>query len=310
MKRGGPPDDFAGFVDTHHGRLAQACQRLAGPMETVLARELLALVALHWWWLRRWPPSRASAYLDRLVRREARACGADLDRSKPPEPYAGPPSDRLARDAWQQAGQLRRRGRGLVAVLALGLCAAVLIAPKPTAPSEPGPTPRPGPTAVPAGVTIVPTIERLLGLAAIPSPIPQTIRTDQVPGRFEPGAPAVATLQTGAGDLLIVRRDGVQRVNDARLSTARLLTTSLSPDGERVALVGTGVVLVLGLDTGRVREFGAGLIRADLTSLVWLSDRMLLLPGAQGGSWQVDVDTGRTTELAGITGADVATIRG
>jgi hypothetical protein len=68
-----PPPEYAAFVTARRTWLTTACRELTANsyLAGSVARELLAMVALRWRRLR--GSDAATAYLDRLVRREARA---------------------------------------------------------------------------------------------------------------------------------------------------------------------------------------------------------------------------------------------
>jgi hypothetical protein len=332
------PEDFTAFVATHAGPLAGACHELTGDhrLATTLQRDLLAAVALRWWWLRLRNSRRAAAHLRRLVRREAgvwlggapdqlpgstRAAlaGAEMGGMAPID--SGPAgtgraissaADRLADDAWERAATIRRNRR--IAAVAAAFLGACLLTTGPRAPraAEPDDFP-PEPTEIPAGVLVLPIFSELHKLPARTIRLPSQIDVSPDAARrleTEPIPRAVAVARQELGTLLVVAEDGsTRRVDDATLAGARLLTTSLSPDGERVAMVSSNGLLVIEVDTGQVRSLGAGVVRPGTPSLIWRSARSVLVPAVEGAR-EIDVDTGSVLERAGVTGLDVVSTRG
>jgi hypothetical protein len=305
------PADYAAFVASQRTRLAAACRGLTGNshLADAVARELMAMVALRWRWLRR---SGAEAYLDRLIRREARAWRTEIpkvERGRPRRtllvddvPIAPGP---LAVAAWATARSMRTRRRAAAVVLvALLTCVAALGPRDPFPPPDTLPIPTRDP--VPDGVSVLPPFPLLEGLWPRETRLPATLPVDPAtaaPLSTSPIAAAVAVLRQDPRPLLVVAADGTaRRVDDPAVAGARLLPTSLSPDGRRVALLTPEAVRVLDLTTGRVRSIAAA--QTSTRTLVWRDARTILLPGPNGAE-QINVDTGAVTAVPLINGVDV-----
>jgi hypothetical protein len=304
----------------------------------------MAAVALRWPWFRLRPArsrsAAAAAHLDRLVRREARAWpaahtlppvevtnspdvrGPDIhgaSRARPRISAGGDlptPADamaELAEDAWERARHIRRRRRLVVLVAAALLGCVGLIGPRPPhLPSRPEPLP-PGPTAVPAGVRVLPAFARLADLEVRTTALPRALvldRTAIAALSQRPLSRAVAVLRQDVGPLVVVAVDGTLRsVNDPPLAEALLFATSLSPDGERIALASSGGLLVVDVTSGTLRSIATGAARPGSAPVVWRTPRTVLVP-VIGGSVQVNVDSGAVTALAGLSGQDVTATEG
>jgi hypothetical protein len=334
------PEDFADFVAAHANRVAAACHTLTGNdrLAEALQRDLFASVALRWWWLRRRPArsraGTAAAYLDRLVRREAGNWRSENGARKgrlgllPTDPEQHAERDTvegLAQVAWRRATRIRNRRRVFAAVAVVAIGGFVVAAPR-RSPlvTDQFERPAPLPTAVPAGVRVVPPFASLGTLPSRPTALPKAI--DVTPGaatslQQDPVAKAVAIAQQDLGPLIIVAADGsTRRVNDTALLGARMLTTSLSPDGARAALTTGDGLLVIDLTTGVLSRVGAGAqtqpaqtqpaqTQPAQPSLVWSSARTVLVP-THAGAQEVNVDSGSARTLAGLNGLDVVTTQG
>ena len=328
---GQAPEDFTAFVATHSGRVRALCSALTGNDRLVesLQRDLFTAVALHWWWLRRQPTrSRArtaASYLDRLFRREARGWRDDVrpglaDRTQV-EPAqleragARHRADDLATVAWDQARRTRNRRRAIVAVVVVAVGCLALVSPRrSTSPPEQVTPTTPLPTAVPAGVKVVPPFPALAALPQRATALPETINVEPSGAALLTQAPvarALAIAQQELGPLIIVAPDGSTRsLNDTALLGARMLATSLSPDGARAALTTADGLLVIDLTRGTLRPVAAATQTSPaLPSLVWRSARTVLVP-TRSGAQEINVDTGVATNLFGLTGANVATSQG
>ncbi len=340
------PEDFASFVATQERRLRAASHELTGSdrFAEALRRELMATIALRWWWFRLRPArsrsTASAAYLDRLLRREARAwrtesaglgwLAARSARSRADaraararaggirvvedeEVVETEAATQLARDAWDRAKQVRQGRRVIAAIAAALLVCVALVGPRPPSPA-PGPDLLPPPpTVVPTGVLVLPAFARLAELDRRATRLPETINVDPTPAPPLLGQPllrAVAVLRQGLGPLVVVGVDGeTRRVDDPRLAAASLLTTSLSPDGTRIALTRANDLLVVDVTSGEVRSVTAGSVQPNPPSLVWHSRSAVLLPG-RGAARQVDVDTGAMSDLAGTSGSNLVTTQG
>jgi hypothetical protein len=305
------PDDFAAFVATQRTRLAAACRGLTGNshLADAVARELMAMVALRWRWLRR---SGGEAYLDRLVRREARAWRAEIpkvDRGRPRRTLLvddapvepGP----LAVQAWATARSMRTRRRAAAAVLVALLGCFAALGPRDPLPPPDG-LPIPTREPVPLGVSVLPPFLLLDGLWPRETRLPATLPVDPSTAAALSASPitaAVAVLRQDPRPLLVVAADGTaRRVDDPAVAGARLLPTSLSPDGQRVALLTPEAVRVLDLTTGAVRSISAA--QTSVRTLVWRDARTILLPGPNGAAL-INVDTAAVAEVPLLNGVDV-----
>jgi len=306
------PEDYAAFVAAHGTRLATACRALTGNSHLAdsVARDLLAMVALRWRWLRR---SGRAGYLDRLVRREARAWRVEVPRAERTTPRRGllvedepAPTGRMAVEAWAAARSMRtRRAVAAAVALVMLLCFAALGPRDPTVRRDALPIPTRDP--VPAGVTVLPPFTLLGGLWPRETPLPVQLPVDPEMAAglsASPVAAAVAVLRQDPRPLLVVAADGsARRVDDPAIAGARLLPTSLSPDGRRVALLTPEAVRVIDVTTGRVRSIAVA--QTATRTLAWRDARTVLVPGP-GGAAQVNVDTGAVSAVPAIGAADVA----
>jgi len=297
------PEDYAAFVAAHGTRLATACRALTGNSHLAdsVARDLLAMVALRWRWLRR---SGRAGYLDRLVRREARAWRVEVPRAERTTPRRGllvedepAPTGRMAVEAWAAARSMRtRRAVAAAVALVMLLCFAALGPRDPTVRRDALPIPTRDP--VPAGVTVLPPFTLLGGLWPRETPLPVQLPVDPEMAAglsASPVAAAVAVLRQDPRPLLVVAADGsARRVDDPAIAGARLLPTSLSPDGRRVALLTPEAVRVIDVTTGRVRSIAVA--QTATRTLAWRDARTVLVPGP-GGAAQVNVDTGAVSAV-------------
>jgi len=329
------PDDFASFVAQYAERVRAACATLTGNdrLAATVQQELFASVALRWWWLRRQPPKplarpgAAAAYLQRQLRREAANWRPEDVRAPAPDLTVGlrrgesvPRTQaiaELATNAWDKAHRIRIRRRrvGVIALVAIAIAAIAL--PRTSAGRQnPDVTTEesPLPTAVPASVDIARPFDELSTLPTRSTPLPPTLNMDAnlATPLIEspiPRARAVAQLETGP--LIIAGDDGITRkVDDSQLSGAELVSTSLSPDGSRVALATTTGLLVVDLSTAAVRPIRlASAAGSSIGTLVWRTNRTVLVP-ARTGAQVVNVDTGQTTNLSGLSGTNVITMQG
>jgi hypothetical protein len=308
------PDDFAEFVADHEVGLRTACAGIAGNdvLANLLAYDLLAAVALRWRWFATRTPDRrrraAAAYLHRLLRREARSWG-----SSPPA-AAGPlsagdatPAVGLADRVWHRAATIRARRR-LVAVTVVA-CLGLVWTVGPRTLRDELTDPFVGPTAVPEGVTILPPFGDLAGLDQFVTPLPTQIHVDLIRTpllRDQPVPRAAAILRPDLGPLVVLAEDGTTRiVNDTALLGAQTLTTSLSPDGTRVALPASEGLVVLDVASGTLRSLPVPAARLGMPALVWRTETTVIVPGVDG-ALEVNVDTGTVAQLAGLTGFDIA----
>src|SRR5262249_42563098 len=142
--------------------------------------------------------------------------------------------------AWSRARQVRRTRTAATTVALVCLAVLALISPRLV---RHVPPPVTGPTAVPAGVLLLPSYDKLSTLArrSVVLPPNLNIGTDAVPLaptalRTKPPGSAVALLKHGDGPVYAFGPDGtVRQVDNPELATmgTQLLPTSLSPDGLR-----------------------------------------------------------------------------
>jgi hypothetical protein len=326
------PADFEAFVSAHARRLRAACAELAGNDQVAanLQLDLLAAVAVRWrrWWRRPGQRERAGLQqLDHLLRREIRswhlhpAQPAAPDRlrmvpvgppaARPVEAETDPDAPVLARAAWQHGDRLRRRGR--VTIAGAGVVVALLAAIGPHATPIPVPPP-PAPEPLPPGVALLPGYDDLDQLApATTYPLPATVPT--APSTVAalstlasaPVARASALVGADGNKLIVVAADReLRQVDDPALAGARLVTTSLAPDGTHAALPKGSDVLVVDIATGKVRVVPAGAVQPDAPVLTWRTPTEVVVPGPDGAR-DVDVTTGTVRSLTGISGLDVIT---
>jgi hypothetical protein len=325
------PADYEAFVSAHAARLRAACAELAGNDQVAanLQLDLLAAVAVRWrrWW--RQPGQREQAglrQLDHLLRREVRSWHLHPaqpaapnrlrmmptgPRPKPADVEPDPDAPMLARAAWQHADRLRRRGR--VTIAAAGVVVALLAAIGPHATPIPVPPPPP-PEPLPNGVALLPGYDDLDQLAPsttypLPATIPTAPSTVAVLSTLAsaPLAKASALLRADGGALVVVGADReLRRVDDPALANARLLTTSLAPDGTHAALPASGDLAVIDIATGQVRVVPAGADQPDPPVLTWRTPTEVVVPGP-GFARDVDVTTGAVRPLTGVSGFDVVT---
>jgi hypothetical protein len=213
----------------------------------------------------------------------------------------------LAEAAWSRSRRTRaNRVLALTVALVTVGCLA-LVSPR-LATRFPTPDlPEPAPTALPAGVVVLPTYAHLSELSQRATLFHSTVDLD------DPAAPslktsplprAIALIRHSTGPLYAVAEDASLRVlDDPRLATAHLLSTSLSPDGQRAALGDADGLLIVDLTSGAVRALpGTG----PPAALAWRDARNVIAPNFSGGL-QINVDTGGAKAFASVAGQDVVT---
>ena len=310
--------DFTAFVERHEAGLLTACRALTGNDATAVAlrEDLFAATALRWrWYGWREPAARdraGAAVLARLLRREERSWGPDRS-ARPVEfaPLSAATGVALADQARQRATGLRRRRRLLALVVAAGLALVWTVGP--TVRPDPEPEPDPGPVGLPAGVVVLPPYGRLSALGTADTALPDQIHLDLSGAAALDQAPvprAVAVLSPDLGPLVLLAADGsIRTVSDTRLLSAQTLTTSLSPDGTRVALPAAEGLLVLDVATATLRTIPVPAARLGVGALSWRTPTSVVLPGVDG-ALEVQVDSGVVSELPGLSGYDVMTVVG
>src|SRR5262249_27591345 len=119
---------------------------------------------------------------------------------------------------------------------------------------------------------------------------------------------AVAVARRSTSDpLVVVGDDGDPRTFSApELADVELRTTSLSPDGTRLALPTEGSLVVLDVTTGGLRSFAVTTTARDLA---WRGAHTVVMV-AGPDAVLVNVDTGTTEALSGVRGQDVVSARG
>jgi hypothetical protein len=171
--------------------------------------------------------------------------------------------------------------------------------------SSAGPAPAPPPEPeLPAGVVVLPDFTVLGNLpmanTMLPTLLNQTV-TDAPPVR------ALALARATSGPLLVFGVDGKARaLSDALLAPARLAATSLSPTGERAVLLSGPVLVVVDLLAGTTRPIT---LPTATRSFSW-RDRHTVLAAADGGTFDVDLETGAATPVEGVSGTDVVSPEG
>jgi hypothetical protein len=275
--------------------------------------EVLVAVARRWWWLRLQDrrlgrPEAADDLLDRLLAehlsgwdptaasltvgpaRAASRSAAVLDR---PLPVTG-----VADGAWREgARSLRRRLAGAAGVLLVGLL--LLAVPRHGHPdARPAPPPVATVTARPPLTDVVPPPERLAGLPLVtvpglPGPSIVLSQAGQVPRLTDsPVRRARAAFEPDNGAVLyVLGDDGKLRLLDAQVPlSARLTSTSLSPDGLRLALLTDTQVVVVNLATLAVRRYPVFSIQL-VSATVWLSPDSLAVSD-NTGTYTLDLTSG------------------
>lgn len=309
------PAEFAAFVAEHEPDLSRALARLTGngQIAEALRLDLLAAVALRWrsHALRRAGLPARAAYLDRLLRREARAW-APRRAGRDNEPayndrLAEPAYPRTAEQAWHRATSMRRRRRITAALIAVAVGLMWTIGPR-TTPDAIGPDPAVGPTTIPEGVTVLPPFTHLAGLETITTALPEHIQVNLAGAALlseQPVARASALLRPELGPLVVLAPDGsIRIVTDTRLLGAKTLTTSLSPGGTRAALPAAEGLLVLEMATGELRSIDVPSARLGVAALAWSTQDTVIVPGIES-ALEVNVETGAVSALPGLTGLDV-----
>jgi hypothetical protein len=342
------PADFVGFVETYGRRLMSSCLEITGHdhLAESLRLDLFAVVAQRWrrWWRPAGRRSRAGLrLLNRLLRREVRTYHLVPDRAAPPPLTdasaarpglparaglpagaglparaglpalpagdAGPDEElrEVAAEAWRRSRRLRGEAAIQVAIAVLVLGLIVVLAPGPRL----GPPPSPViPEPLPLGVTMLPTFDELSGLTRVSSVLPLALTDDG--GELPALAPdslnsAVAVVQPSASRLIVVSNDGARAMDRSEFRGANLLATSLSPDGSRIVLTAAAGLLVVDVASASVRLVPAA--SGPVSILTWRSPDIVLVPGP-GAAIEVDLVSGRTTPVSGLTGADVVSYEG
>ncbi len=314
---------FHEFVVRHGGRLERACGEIAGNDDVAAATrtELLVDVASRW---RRWPeasrPANALIRLEKLLHRQARRHGgiAHPEALRITAPSgAAPPStvDELAvaESAWRQAARLRRQRWVGLALVVLVVVAAVAFSLRGDPPPEIAPIPLP--TTTEQGVTVLPRFADLGQLpGGLPGPLPATLpldpaNTDAYPTIGEiPLGRAALVARAYDGQLVLVGRGGTpRRFDDPRLREARLLPTSLSPNGSWVALALGGDLFIVDVGEAVARLLPVQAQQPDPPIITWLNEDTVLVP-RDAGARVVDVRTGTTFDIT-EPADDVATVR-
>jgi hypothetical protein len=237
-------------------------------------------------------------------------------RVVPADPLPERP-DRSAADlaalVWSRARRVRatRTAAATAALLSVAILAA--ISPRLVRELPPAAV---GPTAVPAGVLLVPAYDRLAALPTrgISLPANLDIGSDNVPLaptalRDKPPTKVLALLRHADGMIYAFTPDGAVRVIDNPELTgpgSQLYSTSLSPDGLRAVFPSPQGLYVLDVTTGSVREVVTG---GPVAAPVWRGDRLLIAPNFST-ALQIDLDKGTIGAIATSTGMDVVAQEG
>lgn len=328
------PDDFVRFVASYGPRITRACVEIAGhdQVAEALRDSLLVAVAGQW---RRWPAAsrsqRALVRLETLLQREAATQhvtvhpdALDLRSSLRLRTVEVTEPDEeaqlLAARVWPRATKARRMRWAVLGMAAVIALAAALLAPD---------APPPEPTQIPEGVTVLPAFDELIrieqqGLLTLPSHVfldPDAV--DRLPVLTAAPLQFAVLVAAASGERLVVagfehginRREFLppsrplqRRIAHPALRGARLLTTSLSPDGTMVALPNGSDLILVDVRTGVVRGLDVRAAQPETPMVAWLDSRRLILPGLDG-SIVVDTTTDEVHRL-GLDPLDILTLRG
>ena len=314
-----PPEEYVAFVREHGARVARACAEITANDELARAMraDLLAAVAARW---TAGPAGagRALVRLRRLLLREARGnpaatraadavgSGAWLAVEPDPEPVAR----EVAARAWERGHRVRRQRWTVAGVAVLLVAVATVFSVR----DRGGPTPQPRPTVVPDLVSVLRPFDLLAAHDPFLGPVPLPQYLDLQPSTVDgypalsPGALTRVTVAAAANrGRLVLYGDRaapmpgapeggiVRRVEEPVLAAARLLATSLSPDGTFVALPRGRDLVTLDVRTATVRVFALDAPQLEPPVLVWLNPTTVAVPAPEG-SLTLDVTTGRVSQ--------------
>lgn len=273
MRTGTVPTDYVTFVAEHGPRLARACAEIVGDDRQAqqLHDDLLVAVARRW---SRWPAGdrarSALAWVQAQVRlrnkrlgTHAPAAALSLTASAVLPVPPGPAASLL----WQRAARSRRLWWRRLALVAAAVLAVAWLVPRTAPPAK-------LPTQIPAGVTVLPPLYDLLKLPDTLAPLPVYLRldatsVDDLPALADEPLPRALLVALATDERLVLvdvapdpqfpsmRIFGTPQrraLAHPALAGARLLTTSLSPDGRTVALPRRGDVVLVDVPTGTVRS--------------------------------------------------------
>jgi len=170
------------------------------------------------------------------------------------------------------------------------------------------------PANLPANVSLLPLTLALDRLPARTTTLPKKINADPAAARPLATSPlprAVAVIRDGLGPLVLVAADGsTRRLDPPAIGDAEFLTTSVSPDGQRVVLVGNPFLMVVNVSTGKVSKVRSPAdAQPAQTRLLWSGSRAVMVPGAVGATI-VNVDTGVATFDTSVSVLNVVVAQG
>jgi hypothetical protein len=210
---------------------------------------------------------------------------------------------------WRRSDRTRRLRWAGVGVATLTALAVVLLLP-------PAPAPEPPlPTEIPEGVVVLPAINDLMQDPWLGSDLPSYLvlgpsDVDRMPPLAEaPLEYAVLAVPASGERLVLAGYDSTvlepvlaptpqrRRIEHPALRGARLLATSLSPDGTTLALPKAGGLVLVDVRTGRVRTIEVGAVQPSVEApvLTWLDPTRVMVPGLS--ALVVDVATDEVAPL-------------
>jgi hypothetical protein len=326
----GVPDDFVAFLErravdlatTGTGRTATedpgepgAPRDAARGLSARDRDDVVTALARRWWWLRLEArrlgrPRAADDLLDRMLADRGPRWGA-TEASLTVGPVRAPSRattvlDRpltmadLADLAWREAVRGRRRFvAGAVGVVLAGV--VLLAIPRHSEPDAVPVVESPVPvvTVRPSFTDVVPAPDRLTALPRMAVPgLPPSIDlsvTDQTKTlAASPVHRATAVFEAdNSSTIMVLGDDGVLRLLDAPVPvSARLTSTSLSPDGTQLALLSDRQVTVVDLTSVDTHGYQLNGVQA-VTTVIWLGPTSVAVSDSTT-TVNLDLKTGRT----------------
>jgi hypothetical protein len=286
--------------------------------------DLLVAVARRWWWLRLQSrrlgrPEAADDLLDRMVAEhlshwDPTAASLIVGPIRAPARstmFLDQPLSLadLAEGAWREARRSRRRRTASAAgVLLLGLLLITIHRQSHPDIQVAGPPPVPAVTVRPPLTDVVPTPERLatlptMAVPGLPGPRIELARRDELARlSVSPVHRATAVFEPGndAG-IYVLGDDGKVRLLDAPVPmNARLTSTSLSPDGLKVALLTDRQVAMVDLATGKVRSYPM-FVAQTVATTIWTSPTTIAVSDSTS-TFAVDLTSGALTSTHYVAG--------